>query len=240
MVHTQKDLGFLGSLIPPVVITPTSFTGLRRWYDADYYTGQGKTDGNALANTDTWFDNSTFAEVATPRNTAKPVFKTSIFGSKPAVLFNTSAVMKHTLVTWTGDFTAILVSQFDSDSILLGRESQNYQLRQGFPTSTKNSFFPNGTPTVSSDTMGLGAGNKAAQAFIRTSGTMRFWENATNYNSNGGSNTNTYTTDILGLDDGGPLHNVYVGAIYFYDVALSDADYGSLYNNYIKPRFGTA
>lgn len=238
MVHTQKDPGFLGRITPPVVITPSSFANLQRWYDSDYYTGQGKVDGNLLANTDTWFDNSTNAAVATPRNTAKPVFKTNIFSTgKPSVRFASSALMTHTAtITWAGDFTVIYVCKNANDTILIGMESQNYQVRSTRNGINVNSFYPNGGSELISSTLGTAIGNAKANTWIRTGGVMKFWENAASFGT--GSNAGTYTTNIIGLDDGGPLNSCDVGSIVFYSSALPDVDYLSLYNNYLKTRFG--
>lgn len=222
------------------LITPASFSGLLRWYDSDYYTGQGKTDGNTLGITDTWFDGSANAVVATPTVATGPVFKTSIFSTgKPSVRFNNLAKMTLPAdVSLTGDFTVIVVTKGCNDTILIGAQSENYQLRFCRSSVNKNSFYPNGGTELISDTLGTAIGDAKANTFIRTSGTVKFWENATSFGTGTTTNTGTYKWNIIGSDDGGPLNSCDVGSIMVYSSALSDANYASLYTNYLKPRFG--
>jgi hypothetical protein len=231
-------LGVLASGFPHL-ITPASFANLVRWYDSDYYTGQGKVNDDFLANTDTWFDNSTNAVVATPVNSAKPQFKTSVFPSgKPAVYFNSLAKMTMPAdVTFAGDFTAIVVQKIGGDTTLLTAQGENYQLRADRSGANKNSFFPNAGSEIISNTLATAITDAKANGYIRTGGSMKFWENAASFGS--GTNSASFKWNIIGTDDGSlGLNQCNVGAIIVYSSALSDANYASLYTNYLKPRFG--
>lgn len=225
---------FLSASIAPNL---PQFGTLIRWFDADSYSAT-KVNNDALSSTDTWFDYSSNATPATPVNTAKPIFKTNIYGTLPAVFFTSPfARMNHPSdITFAGDFTFVIVASGSQDTILLGQAGINQQLRIVRSGVNRNSFFPNSGTELSSSLLGTPIGRSKANVWIRSGGVVTFWENSASFGS--GSNSGTFITNIIGNDDGGPLNTCYVGNILMYSTAMSDAQYSILYNEYLKPRFG--
>jgi hypothetical protein len=244
LTQTLFDLTFLTLTRPSTAAaagettlpSDVQFGTLVRWFDADSYSAT-RSDGDQLSSSMPWTDKSLNTQSSTPVNTAKPVFKTNQFGTKPAVLFTSPfARMNHpATITFAGDFTFIIVTTGSNDTILIGENGLNYQVRICTSGTNKNSFFPNGGSVITSNLLSASIGTGKANVWMRSGSNVTFWENSAS--AGGGSNGGTYLTDILGSDDGGPLNSCNVGVVLMYSYAMADSVYLDLYTNYLKPHF---
>lgn len=231
------------AFISPTAVTASAavspsdaqFGTLVRWFDADTYSAT-KVNNDLLSNTDPWTDQSTSASNMVPDNSGKPTFKTNIFGTKPAVLFTSLTRMTGSGTITLNNFTIIIVASGSGDAILPYDQGVNMQIRIS-RTVTQNSFFPNDPPEVLSSAVNTPQRNSKANVWIRSGSQISFFENSASIGGNACS-TNPFTTKALGSTDGGPLNNCHVGLVLYYSTAMPTASYKTLYNDYIKPRFG--
>lgn len=214
--------------------TPDSVGTPFRWYDAGTYL---LDDDDPISTSDPWVDQSSNLSNATPTAGNEPVFKTNIFGSRPAVrLSGQKRLTLDSGVIILSDFTILAVAKVNGDSIWMSRNGINRQVR-AFRSSVNNlSINTSGGTEVASGTLNVAATDGRMIGYRRASGTgvADFFENSTNFA--GGDNIFTIDLDQIGIIDGGPL-NIDIGEMVIYDSVLSTANIQLLYNDYFKPRF---
>lgn len=228
---TFRDQAFLASLKSSGV-TPASFPGLHRWYDANSFAALG-TDGDTVGGgTNTlgpWIDKTGSGDDATA--VTGPVYKTNIVGTKPVIRFTTE-FMLFAPGSLT-DFTVIAVyRQTGTTSMLLQNPGQ---LRISFLGDNTRLFF---------DGTGIGqAANAWASpaavnviACSRTGSTVTFRENKTSRGSFVYSNANFDVVEIGSSSLGGSID---LAELMIWTTPVADVDKDALYDQYLKPRWTT-
>jgi hypothetical protein len=215
--------------------TPDSIGAPLRWYDAGTFV---LADGATIATTNPWIDQSSNLSNATPTAGNEPIFKTNIFGSRPAVrLSGTKRFMFDSGVIILSNFTILAVAKVNGDSIWISRNGINRQVR-AFRSSVNNlSINTSGGTEITSGTLSVAATDGRMIGYRRDSGTgvADFFENRVNFA--GGNNIFTIDLDQIGIIDGGPL-NIDIGEMVIYDSVVSEANIQLLYDDYFKPKFG--
>ncbi len=215
--------------------TPASFSGLLAWW---------KADSLSLSNNDpvsSWTDSSGNGKTATGSSITRPLYKTSIFGSMPAVVFDGSddeMSFSNTSLTTEGAYTIIWVGKISADSIIVGNDTTNIQIRKYRSSSNNISKFFDSIDQQSS------AFSTAFNAAVmctwrRPAGSVTvntFFENATTRGT--ANDTNGFTLNRIGRTSYGGFANGSFGEICIYNSNLSDANISSLYADYFAGRWG--
>lgn len=226
---SESGIGLESGESPESIGTPF------RWYDAGTYL---LADNASISTSDPWIDQSSNLSNATPTAGNEPVFKTNIFGTKPAVrMSGTKRFIFDSGVFVLSNFTILAVAKVNGDSIWMSRNGINRQVR-AFRSSVNNlSVNTSGGSEIASGTLNVPATDGRMIGYRRNSGTgdLDFFENSTNFA--GGNNIFTLDLDQIGIIDGGPL-NIDIGEMVIYDSVLSTANIQLLYNDYFKPKFG--
>lgn len=215
--------------------TPDSIGTPFRWYDAGTFV---LADGATIAVANPWIDQSSNLSNATTTLGREPVFKTNIFGIRPAVRLSG---IKHFVfdsgIIMLSDFTILAVAKVNGDSIWLSRDGVNRQVRAYRSSQNVLSVFFSNSGEVVSGALDIVQTDGRMLGYRRNSvsGVVDFFENDTNFA--GGNNTSTIDLEQIGLIDGGPL-NIDIGEMVIYDSVLSTANIQLLYDDYFKPKFG--
>lgn len=232
------DKGFLGRAgsSPSGPSLPSDLTGLVRWYKADSFV---LSDGASIGGVGTnWIDQSaSAANLSQSDSGSRPVFKTNIFGSMPAIRFTPNQWLDMSLFDVT-DYTILIVGKFNADSVILGSSAENRQirvLRSG--ANTISAYFGN-TDAVS-DVLANAANTVRLMTWLRGGGSPqdRFRENKT---ARGGADDSGETTllDYVGRTSFGGYTDGDIGEICVYSAVQTSANIDALYDNYFKARWG--
>lgn len=216
--------------------SPTSIGVPFRWYDAATFV---LADAASITSATPWDDLSVNASNATSTAAQEPTFRTNIFGTLPAVRLSGIQHFEFDSGEFTlGDLTIFLVAKINGDSIWLSRAGLNRQVRAKRSGANENSFFPGLGAEVVSGTFTNPASDARLNVWRRDdgTGTMDFFENATNI-AGSGTNIDGIQLNQIGIVDGGPL-NLDIGEIVIYDSVISTVNCQALYNDYFKPKFG--
>jgi hypothetical protein len=218
---------------PPITVLPTDFSGLGPWWKAD---SLSLNDGDPVS---TWLDSNT-SNNATATTTARPTYKTNIFGSMPALLFNgTTNIMTCSGVTvfpnsipWTF-FLVYSLNPSGTGGEILGPNGGN-AYGAIWTNSTNIGFFDS---TFNFRTKTPPSGN-AFRVIVNRN--LNFRDNKTDLGNVGGSyiGASFGYTRIGGCLDFPDFLNGYIAEIVIYpSTNISDANCDSLYDNYFRPKY---
>lgn len=230
-----SDLAFLGR-VGNAGVTPLSFPGLHRWYDATSFTGianDGDSIGGGANVRGPWIDKTGSGDNAT--NTINgPLFKTNIVGSLPVIRFATAtgAFMNFLPGTLAADFTVVCMcrSVAGLDGFIFYNTTTGHQLRTLFGGSHDVVFYAGG-PTLSGF---FGAAIVfEVVGCKRSAGTVTLRQNKINITS--GGDANAWTVNQIGISSLGS--NMDIGELLLYNTAISDANLTLLYDQYLKPKW---
>lgn len=224
-----SDLALLGR-VGNAGVTPLSFPGLHRWYDATSFTGiaaDGETIGGAGQNHGPWPEKVFGVDNAT----GSGIFKTNQVGTQPIIRFNFHFEF---LPGVLNDFTILYLAKTTSpdNSFLFYHFTTGHQIRQLF-SGVHSCVFYAGAAVITSDVF---PGNNFDVCEIkRSAGNITFRQNMTDRGS--GFENTPWTVHQLGTS---AVANVAdVGEILMYNTALSTANVNQLYNEYLKPKWVT-
>jgi hypothetical protein len=208
----------------PTVLNPPSFPNLQGWWKAD---SLSLNDGDPVT---TWADSSGNGQTLTARATS--TYHTNIAGSMPAVTVGGGFTFPG--ITLSSDFSIVSVLKIASDSMLLGNQTVNRQVRVDRSNGNTLSFYAGGSEIISSSfTM---ANVLLALAWRRASSTLSFRQNKTAEGT--GSDGNSLTLNLVGDTSFGLGYNGYLMELFIYSSALSDSDVDLLYDSYLQIKWG--
>lgn len=244
IVHSFTDPAFvMRSIRAAAPVTPASFGTLNSWWKAD---SLSLSDGTAVGNGSTtdWLDSSGNGNTLTqPTSGQRPLFKTAIYNGLPTIRFDASDDRLHftnafSRATQTA-FTIMAVCQANGDQIVYGHlttgNNQIRRLRSG--ANVISAYF--GVQDTPSSTFSTTLGNLCCCFWRRTTGTgnvITYRENKTSR----GVSTDTGQVDLnrMGVTSFGSKFNGDMCESAIWTTLLSDADCDSLYDNYLKTRWG--
>lgn len=248
-----SDPQFLARLIPSASsVTPNSFSGIAIWWKADSYS---VTNNAPLGGTGyEWIDQTGHGfDAYNPTAEFQPVFKTSVFGSMPAVALNLSGsglqnfVFTNLVLGVNQDYTVVgVMKMLNLDSLLLGNTTSNFQIRNRASAATSQiSSYAGASDAVSaiyssSGSSPTGPTNAHMYIWRRTgddSSQFRFDNTAITGTLTNGTGQ-TITWNRIGYVSYVQTFYGYLGEVIVYTNFLSNTDCDSLYNNYLKPRWG--
>lgn len=216
-------------------ITPQSFPNLWAWFKADSFVG---SDGDAVG---TWADSSGNARDATQATGAnKPVYKTGIFNGLPAIQFTQGTGRMLGIPNFTvgtGDFTLVKAGNVAADSCWFSNGS-GVQMREIFGGADTRIMYWGTiyTSAAFATAPSINPINQYAVFYRRTGTTLKFRENKTDRTVSGSDGTTFTITNISSLTNN--QYVGYMGEVLLYKGYLSDADCDSLYDSYLKSRWG--
>lgn len=226
-------------IVSSAAVTPASFSGLWGWYDAS--TIGGLSDGDSLTG---WSDLSGNSNDLTTSGAA-PIYKTGIFGAQPAVRFNgvdQSLVLPSVTFGSTGWCVIAITKGLTKDSQVLGNNSTNYQVRINRSGANTNSIYWGleyisgafSTLITSARMNAYSRDYEAAHAYY-----VQFYDNLTKVSEPGTSGVMSFTCDRVGKTSFGGWFGGDMGELIIYDQDYrTAADLTSLYNGYLKPKWG--
>lgn len=241
-VQVQDTAGYTDAeeyeLLVDAAIDPTNFSGLVRWYKADTFSlGDGTAIGDV---SNPWVDQSASAvDLGQSNSLFRPLFKTNQFNTQPGILFdgiNDKLTMASALALASGIGTIIIVYKHTAtnDGCLLGHSTLNRQVRSG-RSGTNNISRYDGTFDSFSST--FSSAQTAVRAGCWKGGTTsgQFFENKT---ARGVWSSGSVPTplDWVGDTSYGQPFSGSIAEIIIYNTTLSDADWFSLYDNYLALR----
>ncbi len=226
---------------------PPSFPGLVSWWKADSMAFANNTavgDGGSGGGGTNWPDSSGNGNVLFQTSApARPTFKTNQFGSLPAVDFPGSPVLSMTnTLTLSGTFSAIVVIKpTNTDNLIMGNTTLNKQFRKGRSGVNNMSWYAGGSEVIST-TLGSTTTALVMLAFRRSgSNAVTARENKTDRTSGSPTDTGSFILNQFGGSDGVTSPTRFVGLMceaMIYNTLLSDANMDTLYDQYLKPKWG--
>lgn len=215
-------------------VYPDDFPDLFRWYDAaslNYL-----ADGATITPADQWDDLSANNDNVATTLGNEPIFKTNIFGSRPAVrmdgtvgqrlLFNGGAF----LLT---DFTIFFITErVIQDTFAMTSSTLNRQVRIFRSSANVLSVFT-GVETIS-PVLATSQLVTRLNGWIRSGTAMDFYENDTLLA--GGVDGTVLNLNQIGHQVS--LGNMDIGEVVIYNNNMSPVDAQSLYDGYFQPKFG--
>lgn len=233
------DAAFLAQSL--AAVTPTSFSGLVRWWDADTY---DKSDGSLITPDEPWDDKSSSGLDATTTLGREPTFKETILNGKPAVRL---VGEKH--LAFNGgnlaltDFTILCVGLSTTDSIFLSKNGVNRQIRINRNNEHRASWITESGQELVSNLFMSNAGNPRMFGYRRNDTSdpdkrdFKFYDNANEVDRPlSTTSAALFELDQIGIIDGGPL-NIDIGELLIYNRALSTGEIQALYLQYFQPKF---
>lgn len=218
--------------------SPTDIAGLRIWQDAAQITGLN--DGDAVA---TWSDASgNGLDLTAPSVSARPIYKTAIFGSQPAVLFD--GVDDHLqIASYTFSLTAgtiFAVYRATANSYAVVRVNNDLDGTYWRYAGDGNGYWPlfrvHRLPTYPAAMPGSGVGVYVVD--VSTATQKEVWVNGVSKGTQAStfqSPDRAYMGGATG--SGGPGMSGYVAEWGMYDSALSGANLTAL-QNYLAAKYG--
>lgn len=234
-----RNPGFVGILSGAASLTPTSLSGLVRWYKADSFS---LPDGTAIGGVgNEWLDQSgSGADLTQTSGPSKPLFKTNIFGSMPAIRFSGGQQMDMTLFN-SANYTILAVGMANADGMLFGNSGANMQVRvKRSGTNDISNYF--GGADVFSSVFSTAAASVKLMTWLRGGGTgfsdtCRWRENKTARGNNDDFGVNAQLNRVGSTSFGGN-YDGDIGEICVYNTPQTVADLDLLYDTYFKPRWG--
>ena len=243
--HTINPFGFWKVRGASNGFDPTPYGTLVAWWKADSFS---LTDGTAIGGTgNEWLDQSGHSNSLTQATGAsQPVFKTAIVNSNPVIRFDGSddfLSMASTIsIGSTGAFTYMVVmAQTAANGVSIGGNAATGN------AGLLHDDFSSGVV----DTFGSGGGSSStAFSIARTSfklviakrasgaSTVSFRENIT---AKGGSGTTgAIDATTLGARSNASLNFLKgdIAEVLIYTTEVSNTDCDTIYNSYLKPKYG--
>lgn len=218
-----------------VVISPADFPNLIRWYKADSFS---LSDGDDIGGTGReWVDQSPAAPNDATQATLgnRPLYKTNIFGSMPAIKFFDQFLIMNGMVL-SGDFTVIAIAKSGADSILFGITSVNNWIR--FHVASTDLDFEDGGVRQTSDDFTTAFNVINMSSWRRGGGTFTFRERNI-ARGDAAKAVISKTFDQIGGTLGVGVTDMHLGEVCVWTSRLSDTDVDNLYTNYFKSRYST-
>jgi hypothetical protein len=218
--------------------SPTDLANLVRWYKAD---SLSLADGTAVGNTGTEWTDSTGSGNSLTQATAarRPIFKTNIFGSKPAVQFISANQywLSMPVLTMANPFTIVIVG-ITGSSIILGHDTLNMQVRAGH--AGNNLFIFDGGASV--DSVVCTTPNTSVRAETWRSedavGSIFFRDGKIDVTAGGNTGAVSLSINTMSDPQFGLHINGYIAEVCIWSQNQINADMDALYDNYFKPRWG--
>ena len=227
------DPAYVARLTPPA-INPDSFSGLVRWWAADSLVPI--PDNTHI--TAHWVDqkNGDNADTGSEGGGGNNLYRTNAFGSKPGI---DGVDFQYTTFAF-GDFTVVSVAKISADTYMIGHATLNHQVRVSRSGANNLSFFSGSGVEVISNNMTNPRTDARCMVWRRSGVNVSFRENKTVLgNTNGNTNGTSFTPNRIGFSsNGGWPGGGRLGEILIYSAAVSDANLDSLYDNYLKGRWG--
>ena len=225
-------------------VTPATYSNLEAWWKADSLslTNSAPVGGTGIE----WQDESSNNRDGTQGTAgARPLFKTSIFGSMPAIRFDgsddTLAFTPDISKGANDDYSVLIVGKSlnSTDGELLGHSVTNIQVRVNRSAGPTVSFFGNSIEAIS-DAFSNSLTNVHLITW-RTDGTAdttSFRENKTARGSGLGTGNSELKLNRIARTSFGGFANWDIAEIVVYSRRLTDAEVDNLYDNYFKTRWG--
>lgn len=215
-------------------VYPDDFPDLFRWYDAaslDYL-----ADGATITPADEWDDLSANNDNLATTLGNEPVFKTNIFGARPAVRTD-GTIFQRMLFNGGGfaltDFTIFFVTTRGvQDTFLMTHSTLNHQVR--ILRLSANVLSTVTSAETISPVLAASPLVPRLNGYIRSGTALSFYENDTPLA--GGVDGNALSLNQIGYQTS--FANVDIGEIVIYNNNLSLVDVQSLYDGYFQPKFG--
>lgn len=218
--------------------TPASIAGLRIWQDAAQITGLN--DGDTVA---TWSDVSgNGLDLTAPSVSARPIYKTAIFGSQPAVLFDgvddQLQISSHTFSLTAGTIFAVYRATAGSYAVVrVNNDSDATYWRYAV---NGNGYWPlfRVTRLATYPAAMPGSGVGAYVVDVSTATQKEVWVNGVSKGTQASTFQSPDRVDMGGATGaGGPVMTGYVAEWGMYDSALSGANLTAL-QNYLAAKYG--
>jgi hypothetical protein len=226
-------------------VNPDDFSNLEGWWKAD---SLSLADGTAVGDTGTeWPDSSGNGnDMAQATSGFRPVFKTSIFGAMPSVRFDGTndwlAMTGSIVLSASTEYTVLTVSKCNATPVAYCWFQDNAGTQQFYRgDNTCATYNTGGVPWKVSDAFGTAVTSVVAASARRTSSdytAVQFRENKTARGAGGAGNSNyEWTIKVIGnsLEN---FPNMDMAELMVWNSFLTNTDMDSLYDNYLKPRWG--
>jgi len=253
---TLQDLAFLAAATPAGAsyspTYPTTVANLTTWWKADSITGLN--DGDPVS---TWND-SQGSNNLIGSGTARPLFKTNIFGTMPVVRFDGSndfLSMASTLSLTHGSpyWTMLVVLAYhatpNNPAMLMGSTANNVQVQfnAAAPSSNQIVLYQNGSADVVASSGFTFTVTSARMNVIKliSGTTIAFRVNKTAAGTPSSAHVTSYGTamdiNVMGKwkSTGTEWLKGDVAEVAVYNRTLSDAECDSFYDSYAKLKYTT-
>lgn len=234
----------INSFLGVTPVEPDDFPNLEFWWKADSFSLADNDPIGAVGVE--WQDQSVNNRDATqPTAGKRPLFKTNIFGSLPAIRFDgvdDSLNFPVKVFAASSELTFLIVGKAVTltDCQLLGHDVENEQVRVGHPSATQVAFWA-GTLLVTSTAFGSALTNAKLITWRRVLSAgnydINFRENTTD-RTTGGPEPGEMSLNRIGETSFGGNPNWDIGEIVGYSGLLSVAQVDALYTTYFKPKWG--
>jgi hypothetical protein len=232
---TFSDQAFLASTKSS--FSPASLVNLEGWLKADSFTDL--IDGSPVGLVgDEWIDQSGNGYDAFGA-AGNPTWQTNEVGTKPIVRFPGAGIFLNIPeIVFTGDFTVMFVCKVavGADTLCLGHNTLNHQMRRNSGGVNDASFFEGVTQVFSAAFVGASSALQML-TYRRLAGTVSWRQNKTAR----GTGVAALTAKFDSL-----VNNVFLGTgnmdlaeLVFYTDHKSDVECDELYDDYFKPRWVT-
>lgn len=229
-----------GSLV--CIGDPPQVANICGWWKADSFS---LADGTPVGGTGVeWQDQGVGNKDAVQAVAgARPLFKTNIFGTRPAIRFDgvDDALTFSPDFTFTGgsdEFTIVAVYKHNSasDGILLGFQGLSYQMLSRASVNTMRAY----DLAILYDSAALASSPSVVRSVAFRNkpfaANEMFRENKTNRGPLTQSNIG-FRFDTIGSTNGALFLNGDIGEILVYCATLTDGELDTLYDDYLKPRY---
>ena len=221
----------------PVVVLGAN---LILWHEASDYSAFA--NDHQILPAETWLDRAQGLN-AVPKAgsdaTNRPVFKTNIFSTgQPAVHLDSTGAGFTSPGFSTNACTIIAVTKnLTGRSELLGTNgfTRYYPARDAGPV--RITYWNGGGDYVEVATPANPLADAEARVLVRSAGSVSFYVNRTAF-AGGAVGATAILVDEIGSGSGGPTSKPDIGCIIVSSGAITQANYFSIYDNYLKPRFG--
>jgi hypothetical protein len=230
-----------------VGVTPLSFSNLQAWWGADSLSLADDTPvGNSGGGTD-WNDSSGNGNHLIQSDSAKrPLFKTNIFGSKPAIRFDGSndflGMTGSIVLNSSTEYTILTVSKCMDTPGAYCFFQDNAGTQQFYRGNNHCATYnTGGTPWKISDAFATAVTSVVVCSVRRQSSdytAVQFRENKTSRGAGGAGNSNyAWTIKVVGNS----LENfpkLDLAEAIVWNSYLTDTNMDNLYDQYLKPKWG--
>ncbi len=238
MILNLSDPAFVARLTTSGSVTPASYGTLAGWWKADSF---ALSDADPIGGTGVeWTDQSGVGNHLTQASSgARPLFKTNIFGSQPAIRFDGAddELTIPTAITPTNWTIVGVCKNIAADSMLLGSSTSSFQVRIMRSAANTVSYYDGANDNVS-QTLGTTAASARMTSWRRDgSNNLLFRENTTD-RSPGQTTSVALSVNRVGRTSYGQFFSGDMGEIVIWSTSLTNTQLDDLYNSYFKPKWG--